>query len=630
MFRISRDDVFGMIHPSIDAHTLGMLSFAQVMEECGIETCIADEDVGKDFEALSNGQGGGILRAWLRNRQISVLGFSYRLDPVDAVRFFDTLSGFLRREKLLCQSGGRIRALFFAGLPEACEVIGEKYPDIAGLFRGDETPHETLLMLGLPEEMMPQAVFEGVKYDAARLKFGETLVKSGAYQDIEPIDRSGYSGFGIRGDKVVNRIAHGMAHNLPPLMRVHAGPYLPDRKEAVRLFIDWTRQLASGGLLDILSIGTSQLTQSSFGESWEGRINGGGVPLASPEEFAAVWKAGRPMLVRAYAGAKDVPALAKMNEETIDAAWHALSFWWFCKLDGRGPNNVLRNLEEHFEAMRFIASTGKPLEPNVPHHFAFRGSDDLGYVVSGYVAAKAAKLQGIKSLILQIMLNTPKYTWGVQDLAKARSLLRLVKSLEGPDFKVYLQPRGGLDYFSPDPGKAKAQLAAVTALMDDIEPQNEKSPQIIHVVSYSEAYQLADPPVMEESIRITRYALQEYRRLRREGGVEDMAANPEVAAREIALYGDAKKMIAAIESLVNDAYSPGGLYAMLASGVFALPWLTSCREEFAAAAGMDTRIVSGAVYAVDSSGMPIPVEARIEMMKSRLAGGIRKGGGYGG
>ena len=630
MFRISRDDVFGLLHPPIDAHTLGVISFTQVLEECGIETCLADEEAGRDLESLAGGTGGGVLRAWLRNRKISVLGFSYRLDPDDALRFFDALSGFLRREKLLSSSGGRIRALFFAGLPGACDMVGAKYPEVAGLFRGDETPHETLRMLGLPDELMPQTVLEGVKYDAARLKFGESLVESGIYQDERPVDRSGYPGFGLRGDTVVNRIEHGLARNLPPLMRVHAGPYLPDRKEAVDLFLDWTRRLASGGYLDILSIGTSQLTQSNFGEDWEGRVNGGGVPLASPGEFAEVWKAARPMLVRAYAGTKDVPALARMNEETIDIAWHALSFWWFCRLDGRGPNNVLRNLEEHFAAMRYIAATGKPLEPNVPHHFAFRGSDDLGYVVSGYVAAKAAKLRGVRTLILQIMLNTPKYTWGIQDLAKARSLLRLVKSLEGPDFKVYLQPRGGLDYFSPDAEKAKAQLAAVTALMDDIEPRDARSPQIIHVVSYSEALALADPPVMEESIRITRCALREYRRLRREGGVDDMTANPEVAAREAALYGDAKKMIQAVESLIGDAYSPGGLYSMLVAGVFALPWLTACREEFAAAAGMTTRIVKGAVFAVDDKGKPIPVEERIESIKARLARKARRGGGYGG
>ncbi|HWR12043.1 MAG TPA: hypothetical protein VN445_09480 [Rectinemataceae bacterium] len=629
MFKIHKRDIFGLLHSSIDVHTLGMLSFTQVLEECGIESSIADEAVSGDMESLSRHEGGGVLRAWLLNRRISALGFSYRLDPADALRLFDALREFLHREKLLHSDGGAIRGLFFAGLPEACEIIAAKHPDLAGAFRGDEAPHETMRMLGIPEDMVPPSLSEGLKYDAARMAFGEALVKAGHYNAIRPVDRSGYPGFGARGDRLTARIARGVAQGLPPLMRVHAGPYLPDRAEAVRLFSEWVRRLASGGYLDVLSIGTSQLSQSNFGDNWEGAINGGGVPLNSAAEFAAVWEAARPMLVRTYAGTKDVPALAKMYEETIDIAWHALSLWWFCRLDGRGPNTVLENLGEHFAAMRYIVSTGKPLEMNVPHHFAFRGSDDLGYIVSGYVAAKAAKLQGIKHLVLQTMLNTPKYTWGIQDLAKARTLLKLVRGLEDSNFKVFLQPRGGLDYFSPDPDRAKAQLAAVTAMMDDIEPHDGTSPQIIHVVSYSEAYRLADPPIIEESVRITRYALQEYRRLRRLGAVDDMAANAEVAAREKTLYDDARAMIKAVETLIPDTYSPYGLYAMLSAGAFALPWLTSCREEFQAA-NIGTRAVNGGVHAVDAAGSPLSVEARIETLRANLAGDAGAGGHHGG
>lgn len=615
---VSKRDVFGLIHPSTDVHTLGMLSFSQVLEACGIESHIADEDVGRDLEALSRSEGGGLLRSWLGNRKISVLGFSYRLDPEDALRLFGVLYGFLRKEKALARDGGRIRGLFFAGLPAACEAARARYPDISGVFIGDETPQETMKALGIPEELLAPAFAGGLKYDSSRMAFGEAIAKERAYERLKPVDRSGYPGFGLKGDSVGARVAHGSARKLPPLMRVHAGPYLPDREEAVRLFIDWTKNLASGGYLDVLSIGTSQLSQSSFGESWEGRINGGGVPIASAAEYAAVWEAARPMLVRTYSGTQHTPALAELYEKTIDIAWHALSFWWFCALDGRGPNSVLVNLEEHFKTLRYIASTGKPFEPNVPHHFAFRGTDDLGYVVSGYAAAKAAKLQGINSLILQIMLNTPKYLWGIQDLARARALLRLVKELEGPRFKIYLQPRGGLDYFSPDPFKAKAQLAAVTAMMDDIEPKDETSPQIIHVVSYSEAYALADPSVIEESVRITRWALREYRRLKREGGMEDMSANADLAAREQALYSDAKTMIAAAESLIPNVYSPYGFYTMLSAGVFALPWLTNCRGEFAAA-DIGTRFINGGMQAVDAAGRPLPVGARIEMIKANLA-----------
>ena len=53
------------------------------------------------------------------------------------------------------------------------------------------------------------------------------------------------------------------------------------------------------------------------------------------------------------------------------------------------------------------------------------------------------------------MLNTPRFTWGIQDLAKSRAMLKLVKELEDSHFRVVLQPRAGLDYFSADLDKAK-------------------------------------------------------------------------------------------------------------------------------------------------------------------------------
>src|SRR5690606_26878479 len=141
-----------------------------------------------------------------------------------------------------------------------------------------------------------------------------------------------------------------------------------------------------------------------------------GVPINSELHLTDIWEAARPMLVRTYAGTRDIPRLAKVYEKTINIAWHALSFWWFCDIDGRGPHTVKYNLEEHLETLKVIAQSGKPFEPNIPHHFSFRGADDYTYVLSGYLAAKTAKKYGIKHFILQTMLNTPKYTWGVQDL----------------------------------------------------------------------------------------------------------------------------------------------------------------------------------------------------------------------
>jgi len=385
----------------------------------------------------------------------------------------------------------------------------------------------------------------------------------------------------------------------------------------VSLFLQWARQLSASGLLDVLSIGTSQLTQSSFGQDWCDRPNGGGVPLNSPEEFAAVWQVSRPMLVRAYAGTRNIPDLAKMYEETINIAWHALSLWWFCSIDGRGPYSVRENLQQHIETLRYVAASGKPFEPNIPHHFAFRGADDVTYVVSAVLAAKLAKAVGVRRFIFQNMLNTPKYTWGVQDLAKSRATLKLLRELQDERFELILQPRGGLDYFGSDLDKARVQLAAVTAMMDDIEPHNPASPPIIHVVSFCEASHLADPPVIDESIRITRHALAEYRRLRTRGDVDDMTVHPEVEDRMRDLLAEARAVIAAIETVVPEPYSAEGLYEVFAAGFLPVPYLWECRDEFARAVQWRTRLIRGSVKVVDKNGLPLSAAERIRRMAGR-------------
>jgi hypothetical protein len=618
MYNVSQHDVVGLVKPAIDAHTLGILSFAQILRDCGIRVEIADEAVGKEIDAILERASIETLTRWIRAKNIDVLGFSYRLDPERGVVIFARLVGQLQSAALLARDGGPLKALWFAGLPPACEAVVQRLPFVDAVFRGDETYQEILETLGLPAHLMPEQAEAELAYDKARLEFGAEIVRNRAYLDVAPVDRSGSLGFGLRGERLIDRVRHGIAHGLPPLMRAHVGPYAEDRAQAVALFLDWTSRLAKGGLLDVLSIGSSQLTQSNFGEDWSGLPNGGGVPINSAEEYHRVWQAARPMLVRTYAGTKHVPRMAKMHEEALDICWHALSFWWFSKLDGRGENTVLQNLEEHFEALRYIATTGKPMEPNVPHHFAFRGSDDVGYVVSGYVAAKAAKAQGIRTLILQTMLNTPKYTWGIQDLAKARALRMLVRELEGPDFAVILQPRGGLDYFSSDMEKARAQLAAVTMLMDDIEPDNDASPPIIHVVSYSEGVRLADPEVIEESVRITRYALSEYRRLKRKGDMPEYGKMPVVKARTKHLYDEARRMIRFIEATIPAPYSPRGLYAMMKGGVFPLPWLSACKEEFEEAVHQPVLFMHGGVQAVDREGKPLSVSQRLFRIAQNL------------
>ena len=324
------------------------------------------------------------------------------------------------------------------------------------------------------------------------------------------------------------------------------------------------------------------------------------------------------MLLRTYAGTKNIPELARIHEETINISWHALSIWWFNKLDERGPYGLYDNLKQHFETIKYIATTNKPFEANVSHQFGFRGADDVTYVVSAYLAAKLAKKLGIKTYILQNMLNTPRPTWGLQDLAKSRALLHLMKDLEDDNFKVLLQPRAGLDYFKTDLEEAKIQLAAVTALMDDIDPHNEMSPPLIHVVSYSEASHLATPDVINESVQITQHALQEYRKLRKNGDIEDMSKNTEVAARTEDLIKSARTIIDGIESHIDNAYTPEGFYKLFVAGFLPVPYLWTTEEEYKHAKYFNTRLVKGAIKVVDENDNLVKSEAVVDFARSNL------------
>ncbi len=611
---LSTQDCVGLVRPAIDAHTLGLTALAQLLTDCGLRCVLADGPTSAHLDNPDRpDQLDGLIR-WIRSQGITVLGISYRLDPQDGIRLVAQLAQGLKNRRLLAEQGGPLRALHFAGLPKTCDLVRRNVREITATFEGDETPAETLERLGVETSRIPRELAAGVRYDDDRLAFGRDLIQRGGHLAVSPVNRSGYPEFGGDRDTLIARLDHGLKHGLPPLMRAHAGPYLQDRTEAVRLFLDWSKRLATGGFLDILSIGTSQLTQSNFGEDWGLQPNGGGVPLNTPEEFAAVWQAARPMLVRTYAGTRNLPELAALYEARLHIAWHALSLWWFCQLDGRGPYSLRDNLRHQFEALRVIAAAGKPYEPNVSHHFAFRGADDVTGIAATVMAARAAKALGIRQLVLQIMLTTPRATWGVQDLAKARAVRALVRPLEDASFRVILQPRGGLDYFSPTPEKAKAQLAAVTALMDDIEPRDEGSPPLIHVVSYSEGYELANPAIIDESIQITRHALEEYRRLRRKGDIDDMTDHPDVAARTAGLMAEARTVLAALEAAIPDLYSAEGFYQAFARGFLPVPYLWECRDELAPAVRPQTRLIHGSVKIVDPDGAPISAAARMNSL----------------
>lgn len=608
--KVYSDDVFGFIKTKVDVHTMGIYTMANLLRDCGYKVVIAKDEVGEAVEQLQKINNYSLFKHWIESNNINRVSFSYRMDPVDACDYFMSIYEHLKSDNMLVEQGGKVKEISFAGLPDACNLVRQKTGGQVLVFPGNESPVDALRMYGVPENVLPMSLVNDNEYDNMRWDFAKKIVENEQWKLEQAQDHYGYKECGKDNDSYVARLAYARERHALPIIRTHSGPYNPDRMEALKEYNAWCDDLAQSKLLDVLSIGSSQLTQSNFGEDWEGKSNGGGVPVNSELEYRVIREHANPMLVRTYSGTKNVPGLARIHERALNISWHALSFWWFDELDGRGNNTLMENLREHFDAVRYIVTTGKPVEPNVPHHFAFRGADDVTYIVSGFLAAKAIKKLGASHMILQNMLNTPKYTWGVQDLAKGRAMIKLVRELEDDSFSVSLQTRGGLDYFAPDLEEAKIQLAAATCLMDDLEPDNENSPEIIHVVNYSEAVRLATPPIIKDSIKITLNALHSYRFARKMGQIPNMSYDSDVNYRYEGLLYEARQAIRLLEENIPNLYTPEGFERVFREGFLAVPYLMDLNMKWQKVTMWKTAIKNGGISVVDDAGKIISTEDR--------------------
>ena len=381
-----------------------------------------------------------------------------------------------------------------------------------------------------------------------------------------------------------------------PLVRHHFG--LPTF-EATRLGIE---VIADSQVVDVLSLGIDQDAQENFfhPERQDPRRKGaGGVPVRSPEEYAALYAASRRgnyPLLRTYSGTDDFIRLAEMYRKTIHNAWCAIPLFWFNRMDGRGPWDLEGSIREHQKVMQWYGKRSLPVEVNEPHHWGMRDASDVIFVVSAYLAAYNARAFGVQDYIAQFMFNSPPGLSDAMDLAKMLAVLRLIEPLAGPRFRIWKETRTGLLSYPLNPAAARGHLGASIYL------QMALKPHIIHVVSYTEADHAATAGDVIESCTMAHRVIQNAVQ-----GAPEMTTDPNEQAQST---------LTAIQNIPggdnSDPFTNAAVLTRAVTlGILDAPQLRS--NPFARGI-MNTRIIGGTCEAVDAEGSLLSESKRLQAL----------------
>lgn len=401
-------------------------------------------------------------------------------------------------------------------------------------------------------------------------------------------------------DKVIER----MSWKKPfPLIRHHFG--LPTMADTV----DGIRRIADAGVLDIISLGVDQDAQENFfhPERQNPAARGaGGVPVRSADDYRKLYAAarsGNQPLMRSYSGTDDFIEMAELLTDTIHNAWCAIPLFWFNRMDGRGPWDLAGSIEQHQQVMAWYGRHGIPVELNEPHHWGMRDASDVIYVVSAYLAAYNARAFGVQDYIAQYMFNSPFGTADGMDLAKMLAIREMTDELKSPFFNIHTQTRTGLLSYPLEPYAAMGHLAASVYL------QMALRPDIVHVVSYSEADHAATPDDVIQSCLIANRVIENAL-----DGSPNMLRDERILARVAHLVKEARLTLQAIQSLptgdseVDPLINPTVLSQAVVEGILDAPQLQN--NPFARGE-VRTAIISGGCETVDRNNQLINERERL-------------------
>jgi hypothetical protein len=292
-----------------------------------------------------------------------------------------------------------------------------------------------------------------------------------------------------------------------------------------------------------------------------------------------------------------------MYVDTINIAWCAIPIFWFNKMDGRGPWDLMGSIEEHQRVMEWYGEKNIPVELNEPHHWGMRDAPDVLFCVSAYLSAYNAKHFGVKDYIAQLMFNSPPGLSDAMDLAKMLAVLDLIDPLADDNFRIWRQSRTGLLSYPVDIDAARAHLVASIYLQMSIKPH------IIHIVGHTEANHAATPEDVIEAANLARRAIENAI-----SGQPDMSADPIIQQRRDQLVNESITTLNAIKNLaqsssIDPLVDAQVLSLAVTAGIMDAPHL---RNNKFARGKIITRIIDGACIAVDDLGNPLEEEKRID------------------
>lgn len=509
--RKKRRVLAGSMEPCV--HTLGTERFAEWLEDLNLNYVAIELGPAVSVDELINK---------VRESNPEVVAISYRLGDLHVDELVEEIINKAYKYELDPESSG-IRWSFGGTRPAANlarVMTGQSIlPD---KFSPPEDRHFNLEKIAeqYKDKDKYKGFFELIVDDYVTMEELEQFAARKPWKKKEEIEWS---------DELLERIKQVRELENRPIIRAHIGV----AGDSIEPTVKGVEKLSDAQAIEIVSLAPDQASQAYLAKFVRGEEDPkeysrgqGGVPISSKGDLRALKEAtkrGNYPMSRIYSGTDELDELAKIFEETLNMAFPAVPIFWYNRLDGRGPLAIWDGLVEHFDVMRWWASIDKPLEVNDPHQWQLRRCSDDMYVTDHVLSGIVALKMGIKTYIMQLMFDLPPEIHPLYDLAKMQAAFELINPLtEHFDFDIIKETRGGLSSYPPNLDKAKGHHAMTTYWQMFMEPD------IVHIVSHSEAHHEAKPEDIIESSDIAKQVFEEYQR----GPKPDIWNTPKVINRK--------------------------------------------------------------------------------------------------